>query len=312
MWRIIFQRIRYAKMVSEREWFVGQTEKASMSNVKIWCDSTCDLAKDQLQQHNITMFPLCVILGDETRLDGVDITPEEIYKWSDAHKTTPKTSALTFGILEDALRAAKEADDEVIFIGISSKMSTTNNVVAMAAREFEFDKLHVFDSQNLSTGIGLQVLYAARLAEEGKTAEEIIAALEKRVADVSASFIVDTLVYLSRGGRCNSVAALLGSVIRLHPMIVVKDGAMGVGKKYRGHLKSVLLKYAKDMEEALLQADPTIVFITHSGCSVEEEQAVYDYLVSLNYFKEVRITHAGGVISSHCGPGTLGVLYYAK
>lgn len=283
-----------------------------MGNVKIWCDSTSDLSKEQIERYGISVFPLNVVLGDETRLDGVDITPAEIYKWSDAHRTTPKTSALTFGTVENAIIAARDAGEEVIFLGISSKMSTTNNVVAMAAQELEFDKLHVYDSRNLSTGIGLQVLYAARLAEEGKSAQEILDALEKRVDDVRASFIVDTLVYLSRGGRCNSVAALLGSVIRLHPMIVVKDGAMGVGKKYRGHLKSVLVKYAKDMEEALLKADPTIVFITHSGCSMEEEQAVYDYLVSLNYFKEVCITHAGSVISSHCGPGTLGVLYYAK
>ena len=207
------------------------------------------------------MFPLCVILGDETRLDGVDITPEEIYKWSDAHKTTPKTAAITFGVVEDAIRAAKEADDEVIFIGISSKMSTTNNVMNMAAQELEYDKLHVFDSRNLSTGIGLQVLYAARLAEEGKSAAQILDS---------------------------------------------------VGKKYRGKLQAVLVKYAKDLEQDLLKADPTIVFITHSGCSKEEEQAVYDYLVSLNHFKEVCITRAGGVISSHCGPGTLGVLFYSK
>ncbi|MBR5347711.1 MAG: DegV family protein [Lachnospiraceae bacterium] len=283
-----------------------------MGNVKIWCDSTCDLSEEQIRRYNITEFPLNVVLGEETFLDGVNITTEEIYKWSDAHKATPKTSALTFGTIEQAVCESRDAGEEVIFIGISSKMSTTNNVVAMAAQELGHEKLHVYDSRNLSTGIGLQVLYAARLSEEGKSAQEILNALEARVDDVRASFIVDTLVYLARGGRCNSVAALFGSVIRLHPMIVVKDGAMGVGKKYRGSLKPVLVKYAKDMEEALLKADPTIVFITHSGCSKEEEQAVYDYLVSLNYFKEVCITHAGGVISSHCGPGTLGVLYYAK
>jgi len=283
-----------------------------MKSVKIWCDSTCDLSKEQINQHGISVFPLSVVLGEDMRLDGVDITPEEIYQWSDAHKSTPKTAALSFGSIEKAIQAAKEADEEVIFIGISSKMSTTNNVVAMAAKELEYDKLHVFDSQNLSTGIGLQILYAARLAEEGKSARDILDALQSRVADVRASFIVDTLVYLSRGGRCNSAAALLGSVIRLHPMIVVKDGAMGVGKKYRGNLRSVLVKYARDMEDALLQADPTIVFITHSGCDKEEEQAVYDYLASLNHFKEIRVTRAGSVISCHCGPGTLGVLYYAR
>ncbi len=308
-----FRTGKTPSIVSERVRPARQTLICiSMSKIRIWCDSTCDLSKEQLKQHQITMFPLCVILGDETRLDGVDITPEEIYKWSDAHKTTPKTAAITFGVVEDAIRTAKEADDEVIFIGISSKMSTTNNVMNMAAQELEYDKLHVFDSRNLSTGIGLQVLYAARLAEEGKSAAQILESLEKRVDDVRASFIVDTLVYLSRGGRCNSVAALLGSVIRLHPMIVVKDGAMGVGKKYRGKLQAVLVKYAKDLEQDLLKADPTIVFITHSGCSKEEEQAVYDYLVSLNHFKEVCITRAGGVISSHCGPGTLGVLFYSK
>jgi DegV family protein with EDD domain len=168
----------------------------------------------------------------------------------------------------------------------------------------------VIDSLNLSTGIGLQVLYAARLAEEGKSVEEILSLVENRRKNVRASFVIDTLTYLARGGRCNSVTALLANTLKLKPEIVVTDGAMSVAKKYRGSLKSALLKYAKDLEPQLLNADKTCVFITHSGCDMDILAAVKSYLKSLNYFDEIYITRAGGVISSHCGPGTLGILFY--
>ena len=199
---------------------------------------------------------------------------------------------------------------EIVFFGISSQMSTTCNVVRLIGEEAGYDKLHVIDSQSLSTGIGLQVLYAARLSMAGESAASIVEKAEKRRSAVSASFVIDTLTYLSRGGRCNSVTALLANTLKLKPEIVVKDGAMIVAKKYRGQLGSVLLKYVKDQEEALLAADKNCVFITHSGCSEDIVAPVKEYLESLSYFENIYVTRAGGVVSSHCGPGTLGVLYY--
>ena len=192
-------------------------------------------------------------------------------------------------------------------------MSTSGNVMRLAAEELEAaDLVTVIDSANLSTGIGLLVIEAAVMAQAGKSAAEITAVIEELKPKVRASFVVDTLTYLARGGRCSSVTALLANTLKLKPRIVVKDGKMDVDKKYRGPLGKVLVKYTKDMEPELLQADPARVFITHSGCDPETVEQVRAYLKSLGIFKDVIETRAGGVISSHCGPGTLGVLFYMK
>ena len=279
-------------------------------NVKIVADSTCDLSADLIEKYDITIIPLCIVMGENSYFDGIETTPEEIYKWADANKTTPKTAAVAIDNAASLLKPFMDEDREIVFFGISSQMSTTCNVVRLIGEEAGYDKLHVIDSQSLSTGIGLQVLYAARLSMAGESAASIVEKAEKRRSAVSASFVIDTLTYLSRGGRCNSVTALLANTLKLKPEIVVKDGAMIVAKKYRGQLGSVLLKYVKDQEEALLAADKNCVFITHSGCSEDIVAPVKEYLESLSYFENIYVTRAGGVVSSHCGPGTLGVLYY--
>jgi DegV family protein with EDD domain len=205
-----------------------------------------------------------------------------------------------------------DAGDDIIFIGISEDMSVTCQTVRMAAEELGYKKIWVINSQNLSTGIGLQVLRAAEYAEQGLEAEELTRKIEEARDKVSASFVIDTLTYLQRGGRCSSVAALVGNALRLKPMIAVRNGKMGVAKKYRGRQNLVVRNYVKEMEPQLLNADPARVFITHSGIDTEIEQETYHYLKSLNYFKAIHITRAGGVVSSHCGPNTLGVLFYNK
>ncbi len=280
--------------------------------IKIVTDSTCDLSKELIEKYNISVIPLCIVMGDESFYDGVEVTPDEIYKWANENKTTPKTAAASFDYTLSVLKPFMEAGEDIIFIGIGEKLSTTCNVLRLIASDEEYDKLHVVDSANLSTGIGLQILYAARLIEEGKTAWEIVSLLESRRDKVRASFVVETLTYLARGGRCSAVTALLGNALSLKPEIVVEDGSMKVGKKYRGRQSSVILKYAKEMEDTLKTADPSCVFITHSGCDEEITNSVKEYLETLNHFENIYITRAGGVISSHCGPGTLGVLYYAE
>ncbi|MBQ7955162.1 MAG: DegV family protein [Lachnospiraceae bacterium] len=280
--------------------------------IKIISDSTCDLSKELIEQYNISIIPLCIVMGDKSYYDGLEVTPDEIYKWADANKTTPKTAAASFDFAGDVLKPHMEAGDDIIFIGIGEKLSTTCNVLRLLGKDAEYDKLHVIDSANLSTGIGLQILYAAKLIEEGKSAKEIVELIEARRDKVRASFVVETLTYLARGGRCSAVTALLGNALSLKPEIVVEDGAMKVAKKYRGKQASVILKYAKDMEEALKTADPSCIFITHSGCEQEIVDSVKEYLESLNRFENIYTTRAGGVISSHCGPRTLGVLFYAN
>ena len=284
-------------------------KEAAMS-VKIISDSTCDLSKELVEKYNISILPLHIVLGEAEYKDGEEIGPDEIYKWADENKTTPKTSAIAITDVMDEYEKWLKEYDEIVSFSISGKMSTTVNVMRMGADELEVeDRVFVVDSENLSTGSGLLVIEAAIMAQEGKNAKEIVACLDELKSRVKASFVVDTLTYLHRGGRCSGVAALAGGALKLHPKIVVEDGAMKPDKKYRGKMKKVILDYAKEMEEKLLQAKKDRVFITHSGCEAEVLEGVEEYLKSLNYFEEILITRAGGVISSHCGPGTLGVLY---
>ncbi len=281
--------------------------------IRIFSDSTCDLSPELVQRYGITIIPLHIVMGDTEYLDGVETTPEEIYAWADEHKTTPKTSASS---MEDAMNLMKpviDAGDEIIVFSISASMSTTCEVFRLAAVELEAeDRISVIDSANLSTGIGLLVIEAAIRASKGMNRQDVVSHIEALKPQVRASFVVDTLVYLHRGGRCSSVAALAGSVLKLHPEIVVEDGAMHADKKYRGSLRHVILDYVRDLEPSMRNAIPDRVFITHSGCDAETVEAVRAKLQDLSLFDEILETRAGGVVSSHCGPGTLGVLFIEK
>ena len=280
--------------------------------VKIISDSTCDLSQELIAKHNIEIVPLHILLGEDEYEDGRSVTPDEIYEWSNANGMTPKTSAVGIEQMIEAYRPHIEKGDEIVVFSISSDMSTTNNVMRMAAAELEAeDKIHVIDSANLSTGVGLQVIEAAIMAQEGKSAEEIVAYIEDIKPRVRASFVVDTLTFLHRGGRCSGVAALAGGMLKLHPRIVVDGGKMKPEEKFRGKMSKVVMDYVKSMEEDLKNAEKNRVFITHSGSEPEIIDAVKVYLEELNLFDEILVTRAGCVVSSHCGPGTLGVLYIA-
>lgn len=278
--------------------------------VRIIADSTCDLSQDLLEKYNIRILPLHILLGEEEYEDGKNISPEEIYRWSDEHGSTPRTSAAS---PESTMRLYKEVyteGSEMICFSISGQMSTTGNVMQLVAEEMGIaDKVTVIDSENLSTGIGHLVLEAAIMAAEGKGRDEIVKRIEALRPLVRASFVVDTLVYLHRGGRCSGLAAMLGTTLHLHPMIVVENGKMHSAKKYRGSLEKALMAYAKDLEPAMRKAKRDRVFITHSGCEREMVEMVREFLEGLGLFQEIVEMRAGGVISSHCGPGTLGILF---
>lgn len=281
--------------------------------IKIISDSTCDLSQEVLCRYDIDIIPLHILKGEEELEDGPDIDIPAIYEWADKNKTTPKTSAPSF---ETAMRIMKPHLDEgreLICFSISGEMSTSGNVIRMAAEELGAeDRVTVIDSRNLSTGIGLLVVEAAVMAASGKGRDEIVRKMYELVPQVRASFVVDTLVYLHRGGRCSAASALIGSAFSLHPMIIVKNGKMDASKKYRGKIDKVIKKYAHDLESDLKNAYPGRVFITHSQCDAGIVEEVRDYIESLEVFDEIIETQAGGVISSHCGPGTLGVLFISK
>lgn len=278
--------------------------------VKIISDSTCDLSKELIERYNISILPLHILLGDDEYEDGINLSPQEIFSWSDENKSTPKTSAPSIEQAIELFKKELESASELVVFTISADMSTSINVCRMAAQELETeDRIHIVDSMNLSTGIGLTVIEAAILAKEGKSAEDILKHVSKIIPNVRASFVVDTLEYLHRGGRCSGLSAMIGTAMKLHPKIVVSEGKMSSNKKYRGKMKSVILSYAKDMESELLLAKKDRVFITHSSVDKDIVEEVKSYLESLNIFDEILETTAGGVISSHCGPGTLGVLF---
>ena len=281
--------------------------------IRVFSDNTCDLSKDLIEKYNIGILPLHILLGEKEYIDGVNITPDEIYAWADEHKTTPKTSAPGVGDAVDLFKPYIENGDELICFSVSQSMSASYSVMNLAAEELEAeDRIHVIDSANLSTGVGLLVIEAATMAANGVCATAIVKHIEELKPLVRASFVVDTLTYLHRGGRCSAVAALAGGVLKLHPKIVVEGGKMDATKKYRGKINSVILSYAKDMEDELKHARKNRVFITHAGCDETIIDDVKAYLESLSHFDEILVTRAGAVISSHCGYGTLGVLFISE
>lgn len=280
--------------------------------VRIYADSTNDLDPGYIKEHDIRIIPLYITMGDRTGKDGVDIHCDEIFRWADENKTVPRTAAFSPSDVADALTEMKNAGDDAVFIGISEEFSSTCQTVRIAADDIDYaDHIAVVDSRNLSTGIGLVIMEAVKLRDKGTGIGEILSGLKPVIDMVRSSFVIDTLLYLQRGGRCSSVARVFAGALNIKPKIVVEDGRMRVDKKYRGSLHSVILKYVKDMEDDLLHAKPDTVYITHSGVEKAITDDVRAYLESLSHFNEIIETRAGGIISCHCGPGTLGVLFIA-
>lgn len=278
--------------------------------IRILSDSTCDLSPELIEQYDIRIIPLNIVLDGKSYEDGLDITPDKIYAWADENKTVPKTAACAPGRVKDIFETCLKGGDEIICFSISSSMSSTNEIMRAVARETGAgDRISVINSQSLSTGEGLLVIAAAEMAREGMKREDIVEEVKKLRPRVSASFVVDTLTYLHRGGRCSGVSALLGATLRIHPQINVADGKMLPGQKYRGKMHKVIAEYTKDQLAEMKKARKNHVFITHSGCDEKMIGAALEQVKALNYFDHIHITRAGGVISSHCGPGTLGVLY---
>ena len=281
--------------------------------IKIISDSTCDLSQELISRYGVDIIPLHIVKGEEELEDGPGIDISALYEWADANKTTPKTSAPSIETAMGVMKQYLDEDYELICFSISSEMSTSGNVIRMAAEELDAeDRVTVIDSRNLSTGIGLLVVEAAIMASSGSTRDEIVNRMNELIPLVRASFVVDTLVYLHRGGRCSAASALIGGALALHPMIVVQNGKMDASKKYRGKIEKVIMNYTHDLEKEMRNAYTDRVFITHSQCDARVVDEVRSYIESLGLFSEILETRAGGVISSHCGPGTLGILFISK
>ena len=273
-------------------------------------DSTCDLGEALIQKYEIKIVPLMVYLGEKDYIDGVDVTPDDIYAHYERTGELPKTAAPTIADFETFFKEQTALGNAVVLFTLSSTMSATYHNALLAAEELE--DVYVVDSQNLSTGGGLLVLTACEMAAAGKSAEEIFHACEALRSQVDASFVVDNLEFLHKGGRCSAVAAFGANLLQLKPCIMVTDGKMGVGKKYRGKFGAVLEKYVDERIGDGSTIDLRRVFVTHAGCDMSIVEACVAQVKALAPFEEVLITRAGCTISSHCGRNTLGVLFLRK
>ena len=281
-----------------------------MSNIKITCDSTCDLPQELYAKYDVEVVALSVALGEELHRDGVDISAPELFAYVKESGTLPKTSAVSMGEYLDVFGKYVREGKTVIHINLSSNLSASYQNAMLAAEEL--GNVYVVDSRNLSTGSGHLVIEAAEMAAQGMEAEAIVAQLNKVKERVDASFVLQTLEYLQKGGRCSSVAALGARALQLRPEIRVADGGMGVGKKYRGSMEKSVLDYVRGRLAGRDDIDTRRIFVTHSPM----DQAVVDKAIALvrelHPFEEVIETCAGCTICSHCGPNCLGVLFFKK
>ena len=276
--------------------------------IKITADSTCDLSPELVERYNVGILPLSVIMGDNVYKDGIDIKPTDIFSFVKEKGVLPKSSAPSIEEYTEYFKNAINGYDALIHINISSKASVSHENAAHAAENFG-GKVFAVDSYALSTGQGLLVLKACDLVAEGKAPQEIVDTLMALRDKVNTSFVPDALDYLHKGGRC-SLAALMGAkVLKLHPMIDMKDGKLYAKKKYMGGIERCLKNYINDLAETYPKYDKTRCFITHSSCEPEIVEKVRAQVKETFHFNEVLETTAGCVVTTHCGKNTLGVLF---
>ncbi|MBE7010910.1 MAG: DegV family protein [Ruminococcaceae bacterium] len=278
--------------------------------VCISADTTCDMPKELQEKYAVSLIPPYITFGDTSYLDGIEMTPDELYKRYETEGVLPKTSAISIGDFVDYFTGLLETYDQVIHFSLSSGLSCTYQNAVLAAEEFE-GRVFILDTLNLSTAQSLMVIHAAELLAEGKTAEEIVEEMPSYIKRVDASFIIESLEFLHKGGRCSTLAALGANLLSIKPCIEVQEGKMDVGKKYRGKFKQVLQKY---VEEKLASGDfdTTRIFVTHAGCDEEVVEMVCKQVKETGIFEELLLARAGCTISSHCGRNTLGILFVHK
>ena len=282
--------------------------------IRIITDSTCDLSKELIEKYNIKVIPLHVSFpGDDTEyLDGVNINSEQLYDLATKLNVLPKTGAVNVVEFIKVFEEELAKGNEIFYVGIGSGLSSTYNNACIAREQFPDSKIVVLDGQNLSTGTGLIVIKAARLAKEGKSLDEIKEICEKAVPLVSAKFCIDRLDYLYKGGRCSGMAMFAAHALKIHPVAKVINNKLVVYKKPRGKYENAVEVQIDEFMHDLDNIDKSCVFITHSGRMDGIEKQIYDkispYLDKENLF----ITEAGCTVSSHCGPKTIGILYILK
>lgn len=272
--------------------------------IEIITDSTSDLSPELIERFHIKSLPLTVFVGDREVKDG-ELTLTQLFEAVDSTGALPKTSAVPVVDFAEAF----STPNDVIYIGISSQLSATHQNSVLAAAEIKNKKIATIDSLNLSTGIGLLVVKAAEMRDQGRSFEEIVTEIQATIPKIHTSFTIDTLDYLYKGGRCSAMQSIVGSLLHIRPIIEVrKDGTMGVKEKIGGARKRALLSMVDDFKSLLPDIDLHRVFITHTGCDADARFLEAE-LRKLAPIEEICFTYAGATVASHCGPDTIGILY---
>lgn len=282
-----------------------------MDKIKLVTDSTCDLTKELLETYHIDVIPLYVNFGDETFSDGVDIDVSTMYQKVSDLDQLPKTAAPSPGMFETVFNKYLKEGYKIIYMGIGSKFSASFNAARVAKGLLETDDVYLVDSMNLSSGTGLLLLKAGEMIKSGKSIDIIIDELNNLVPKVRSQFVINTLDYLYKGGRLNALSAFFGGVLRIKPIIKVRNGLMGVGKKGRGKIHNAINLMIKEMLDEKDNIDPDFMMITHSMAN-DEAKYIREKIENEVQISNIYETEAGCVISSHCGKKTIGILYITK
>jgi len=278
--------------------------------IRITCDSTCDLPKSFYEELGVTVVGMGVTLGDRFCRDGLDLSADEIYAYVAETGSLPTTSAISVGEYTDVFEPIVKAGDQIIHISLSSELSSSHQNARIAAADL--GNIEVINTMSLSTGSGLIVMLAADLVKKGGDLDSIAAKLREASEKLDVSFVIQTLDYLHKGGRCSAVAALGANLMKLRPEIEMKGGKLAVAKKYRGSIERSVSDYIKGRLANRDDVDLSRIFVTHSGVPDEVLTMAVDLVKSLHPFENVYTSRAGCTISSHCGPETLGVLFFTK
>ena len=274
--------------------------------IALCSESTLDLSKELIKKYDINVIPFAVLLGENEYLDG-EITGPDIFEYVEKNKILPRTCAINEYQYRDWFRSFLDNGyDAVIHICLSSGISSACDNAIRASHKF--DNVYVIDSASLSTGIALECIYARKLIDKGLEPQEIVEKVKARVPYVQASFVIQTLDYLYKGGRCSGLARLGAAILRIKPQIIVSEGKMAPAKKYIGRKSQVVEAYCKDTLEQFANPDLSVAFVTHTHATPEMVAVAIEALKSRG-FKTIYETKAGATITSHCGPMTLGILF---
>ncbi len=285
----------------------------SENRVILCADTTCDLGPELTEQTGVKLYPFHVLLGDKSYLDGVELTPDDIFRTYEEKKILPRTAAINAQEYAEFFRPLLADGSDIVYITLGSGLSTSYQNCCIAAREFP-GRVFVVNSCNLSSGSGHLVLEAADLIAQGLPASEVAERVSAMVPKVTASFVLDTLEYLHKGGRCSALAMLGANLLKLKPCIRVytEDGHMDVGRKFRGSLDTALENYVRGELEGRDDIRLDKIFITHTTISQERVDRVRELILKYQPFERIYDTTASCTISCHCGPNTLGILYMTK